>query len=372
MELALFAQIDRQLFWVFLASLFTACLTVFTKRYHGHLSMDEHAGIQKVHTHPTPRVGGIAIGAGALCAYVTTTRGGVNDLLWPLMVAGIPAFLFGLVEDLTKEVSVVARLLATMVSGVVGWAITGYSLTSVNVWGLDYFLGFTFVSVVFTAFAVGGVANSINIIDGFNGLAGGTVIIILGGLAHICFQVADYELMSICLLLIATTLGFFAVNWPWGKLFLGDGGSYFLGFGIAWISVLMLSRHPDMSAWALFTACGYPVMEVGFSVWRRKKRHLNAGDPDRLHMHSLVKRRFIRHFFPGATSRVRNSLTGATMWCAATLPVLVASIFWSNTFALVICFMLLALLYSVVYSRLTQFRWCFPTNLNKLKLFHFG
>jgi hypothetical protein len=60
--------------------------------------------------------------------------------------------LFGLVEDITKRVGVVQRLLATMASGILAWAITGYAITDVNVWGLDWLLGFTVASVVFTAF----------------------------------------------------------------------------------------------------------------------------------------------------------------------------------------------------------------------------
>jgi len=358
MEIALFNLVGSQTLWVFLASFAVAWVTVVTQRYHGHFSIDGHTGIQKFHTNPTPRVGGLAIASGAVCAYLTTPSGDLQNLLWPLLVAGIPAFLFGLIEDLTKEVSVTARLLATMVSGFTGWMITGSSITSVHVWGFDYLLGFTVFSVVFTAFAVGGIANAVNIIDGFNGLASGTVVIIFVGLAFINLQLADVELARICVLFAAITFGFFVVNWPWGKLFLGDGGAYFLGFAIAWTSVLMMARHPEISAWALLVACAYPILEVGFSVWRRKKRHLNAGDPDRLHLHSLVKRRFIWRLMPNATNGVRNSMTGATMWLAALLPVLLASQFWNNPPALMGCCVGLVVLYSLVYGRLTQFRWC--------------
>ncbi|WP_293662797.1 glycosyltransferase [Rhodoferax sp. OV413] len=350
--------VDSPALWVSFASFAVAWLTVLTQRYHGRFSIDGDTGIQKFHTNPTSRVGGLAIGSGAACAYLITPSGDFQYLLWPLLVAGIPAFLFGLIEDLTKEVSVTVRLVATMVSGFTAWMITGNSISSVHVWGLDYLLGFTAFSVLFTAFAVGGIANAVNIIDGFNGLASGTVIIIFIGLALINLQLADVELARICVLFAAITFGFFVVNWPWGKLFLGDGGAYFLGFAVAWTSVLMMARHPEISAWALLVTCAYPILEVGFSVWRRKKRHLNVGDPDRLHLHSLVKRRFIRQLMPNATSGVRNSMTGSTMWLAALLPVFLATRFWNNTPALMACCVGLVVLYSLIYGRLTQFRWC--------------
>ena len=61
MESTFFALIDFQALLVFLASFLVAGFILLTKRYHGHLSMDGHKGIQKFHTYPTPRVGGIAI-----------------------------------------------------------------------------------------------------------------------------------------------------------------------------------------------------------------------------------------------------------------------------------------------------------------------
>lgn len=347
-----------------------AVALVLTKEHHGHISMDTQFGVQKFHTAPTPRVGGVAIVLGAACAYFSAPAGYFHGLFWPLLLASIPAFLFGLIEDLTKRVSVKTRLLATMASGVAGWLITGLSITDVNVWGLDYLLGFTLISVLFTAFAVGGVANAINIIDGFNGLSGGTVIIALTGLAAISLQAHDYEVARLCVVLAAVTLGFLLVNWPWGKLFLGDGGAYFLGFALAWVAVLVLARNPEVSAWAPMLACGYPILEVGFSIWRRKKRHMSPGDPDRLHLHSLFKRRVVRRLFPHAHNTVRNSLTGALMWCAALLPSLLAVLYWSHTPSLVAAGLLCAAVYSSVYARLTQFRWCIsPATLKVVKQF---
>lgn len=336
-----------------------AVALVLTKEHHGHLSMDSHFGVQKFHTAPTPRVGGVAIVLGAVCAYLAAPAGYFSGLFGPLLLASSPAFLFGLMEDLTKRVSVRTRLLATMASGITGWLITGLSITDANVWGLDYLLGFTLVSVLFTAFAVGGVANAINIIDGFNGLSSGTVIIALAGLASISLQAQDYEVARLCAVLALVTLGFLLVNWPWGKLFLGDGGAYFLGFALAWVAVLILARNPEVSAWAPMLACGYPILEVGFSIWRRKKRHMSPGDPDRLHLHSLVKRRLIRNLLPTASNTVRNSITGATMWIAAIVPMMIALRYWNNTGVLIFGTIACAVLYSVVYSRLTQFRWCF-------------
>lgn len=96
---------------------------VVTKRWHGALTMDFTDGIQKFHTAPTPRVGGIPIVLGLALAWVQTPDE-VQDLLTPILLAGMPAFLFGVAEDITKRVGVMQRLLATMASGLLAWWLT--------------------------------------------------------------------------------------------------------------------------------------------------------------------------------------------------------------------------------------------------------
>ena len=339
-------------------ALLVALLLVATQNWHGHHTMDSDEGIQKFHTEPTPRVGGIAIAAGVVAGYLMA-HPDRQSLLGPLILAGIPAFAFGLLEDITKKVSVRTRLLATMSSGVLGWAITGYSITDANVWGVNWLLSFPLISVAFTAFAIGGIANAINIVDGFNGLSSGTVLIILAAFGVMTTALGDPNLARICLILAGAVAGFLLVNWPLGKIFLGDGGAYFIGFALAWMAVLVLQRHSEVSAWAPMLVCGFPVLEVLFSIVRRRRRHLSPGDPDRLHLHSLVKRRLARRLLPRSSNLVRNSATGAIMWLAALVPALIAVQWPTHTLTLVFGFVFCGVLYSAVYARLTQFRWCY-------------
>lgn len=333
-------------------------LVLVTLPWHRHLSLDSHVGVQKSHAQPTPRVGGLGVFAGVLVACVLAYPS-CFDLLAPLLVAGLPAFVFGLAEDVSKSVSVRARLLATVSCGVLGYLITGYSITHVNVAGLDWLLGFSVVSVIFTAFAVGGVANALNIIDGMNGLASGFVLVVMSGFALLCHSLGDVDLMVVCCILALSTAGFFLVNWPLGKIFLGDGGACFLGFALAWLAVLVLARHPEVSAWAPLLACAPPVLEVVFSMLRRHRRSMNVGQPDCLHLHSLVHRRLVRRLMPRANGLMRNSVTGLVLSGAGIFPVWMAVHWATDTPMLVLCFLGCALIYSAVYARLTQFRWCF-------------
>jgi UDP-N-acetylmuramyl pentapeptide phosphotransferase/UDP-N-acetylglucosamine-1-phosphate transferase len=316
-------------------------------------------GVQKHHTQPTPRIGGVAIVCGLVAAWLLAEPK-VRVMFNTLLLAGIPAFAFGLLEDITKKVSVLARLLATMFSGVLAWFITGIAMQDTGVMPLDWLLSFTFVAVLFTAFAMGGVANAINIIDGYNGLAGGAVAIMLGAIGLISLNVGDVDLATVCFLCAAVTLGFCAINWPMGKLFLGDGGAYLLGFVLAWMAVKLPMRHVDIHAWATMLVCAYPVLEVGFSVRRRRKRvgH-QAGQPDKLHLHHLVNYRIVRKLFPSMSATLQNGMTSPVCWLATALPAAWAVVFSHNTPMLVFGFASAILAYAAVYARLTQFRWCF-------------
>lgn len=296
--------------WGMAASFALCVLLVLTKPWHGALTMDFTDGIQKFHTAPTPRVGGIPIVLGLIVAWVKVPAD-IQHMLTPILFAGMPAFLFGVAEDITKRVGVMQRLLATMASGLLAWWITDYSLSRVDIWGLDWIFQFTFVSVVFTAFAVGGVANAINIIDGFNGLASTMSALAFVGYAMLAWQVGDQSLAGVSLVCAFCVWGFFWVNWPFGKIFLGDGGSYFVGFALAWVAVMLIERNTGVSAFAALLVCAHPVTEVSLSIFRRRIKKLNPGHPDRLHFHSLVKQRYVRRWFSSMSVPVRNSITGA-------------------------------------------------------------
>ena len=355
------ALILPALSWGLLVSLVSCILLVLTKRWHGKLTLDSTDGIQKFHTSPTPRVGGIGLLLGLYAAWnILPHDHAVKNLLGPMLLAGLPAFIFGTAEDLTKRVSVRERLLATMSSGVLAWWLTNISIGRVDFWGIDILLTWLPLSVAFTAFAIGGVANAINIIDGFNGLASGVLIICYGAIGLIAHRADDAHLAQVCMILASVTAGFYLINFPFGKIFLGDGGAYLMGFLLAWVAVLLLARNPEVSAWAPLLACGYPILEVLFSIWRRQKRNLNPGHPDRLHLHSLVKSRLSRKHLGHWSPVMRNASVSPVMWLFALVPASLSVWFADSTICLIGGLVLSAIMYTVFYSKLINFRWNLP------------
>lgn len=325
---------------------------VLTRHRHGHLSMDHPGEVQKFHLEPTPRVGGIGIYLGLALAWQLLEDALAKELLGIVLLAGIPALLFGLAEDLTKRVGVLPRLLATMFSGLLACLLSGVALNRLDVAVLDSVLTYWPLAVVLTAFAVGGVANAVNIIDGFHGLASGTVILMLLALSAMAFQVGDAALAQLGLLVVAATAGFWLINYPWGKLFLGDGGAYFVGFALAWIAVLLPMRNPGVSPWASLMVCAYPITEVLYSVLRRRRQGMSPGDADKLHLHSLLASHFIQKHFPGCPNGLQNACVAPFVWGFVAVPAAVAIMFFDQTEVLMAGYLSAVLAYHLTYRHL--------------------
>ena len=293
-------------------SFLCSAFIVFSQQWHGKVSHDHNLlGVQKFHTAAVPRVGGVAIVVGM--GLGLALAGALHPALFHrlelravvlLLAASAPAFAAGIVEDLIKNVSVKVRMAATIASPLLASFLIGSTLTHLDLWGVDALLTMAPVAVLVTALAVAGGANAVNIIDGFHGLSAGVVLVMSVALGALGWAYQDGLIMLLATLAVSATLGFLVFNYPAGKLFLGDGGAYFLGFWVAEMAVLLMVRHPDISAWQILAICAYPVIEVLFSIFRRKYLSGQApGQADALHLHTLVYRRIVLKRFVTSTWR---------------------------------------------------------------------
>ncbi len=248
----------------------------------------------KVHRYAVPRLGGVLIFAGLLAALligipfdvVNTTTG----LL--LVVCALPVFASGLVEDIAGGVPPRVRLVFSFASALLAMWLLDAFVNRLDLPGIDNLPSFAPVAVLFTLVAVGGVTQSLNIIDGLNGLAGGISVLVLGALTNVSYLVGDHELAQISIATLGAVLGFLIWNYPSGQMFCGDGGAYLLGFVIAEISVLLVARHPQVAAWFPLLLLSYPIWETVFSMYRRRiLRRRSAASADRLHLHTLMYKR---------------------------------------------------------------------------------
>jgi len=131
------------------------------------------------------------------------------------------------------------------------------------------------------------------------------------------------------------------VELPLGKIFLGDAGAYFIGFGVASVSVMLLARNPEISPWCLLLIAIYPVYETIFSIVRRKFfKHTTVGKPDAEHFHQLVYKVIIPKIVHTENKLVRNSATSPFLWVLCCLGAVPGAVFWDNKPLLVTCVIL--------------------------------
>jgi UDP-N-acetylmuramyl pentapeptide phosphotransferase/UDP-N-acetylglucosamine-1-phosphate transferase len=347
----------------FSVAAFVTLLVIHSARTHAHLSADADLdGPQKFHARPVPRIGGVGMFLGLIaCVLLSFASGHVNWLMGAqLMVCGLPAFAAGLIEDITKQVSPAKRLAATAMSAALGIFVLGATITRTDIPGLDLLVATSAGAVLATIFTVAGVANSVNIIDGFNGLSSMCVSLMLLAFAYVAHEVGDTALALWALAGVGAALGFFVWNFPAGLIFMGDGGAYFLGFYLAEIGILLTVRNESVSPLFPLMVCIYPVFETVFSMYRR--RFLKAaptGQPDGIHLHSLVYRRLMRWAIGARDARVlthRNSMTAPYLWMLCTTSLVPALLFWDSSAWIGACMVLFGIAYVVLYWRIVRFR----------------
>lgn len=296
------------------------------------------------------RIGGIAVFVGTAAAAAASPES-VRALLFPVLVSALFVTSAGMVEDLHKKDWVVFRFAAATLSGLVFCALTGYTVTRVEVDFIDYLLMSPLIAVAFTTLAITGVTNAINIVDGFNGLASGTTVILLAALTVVSFTVGDHDMTLFCLIGIGVALGFMLVNFPYGHVFLGDGGAYFLGFVLACAAVMVPVRNPDISPWISTLVLAYPVTETLVSILRRVRNGMKPYRPDQHHLHMLVHRRFANPIAKAlANDALANPVTGALMWALPMTSLILVTLVPYNRNALLIALASSILIYALLYQ----------------------
>jgi len=322
--------------------------------------LDTQEGVQKFHTGAVPRLGGLGIylafSVVSLYFYFS-----LKDLRYLYIVfTTLPVFLGGVLEDITKKISPKARLGFAIISSLVAIYIFDVYINRLDIPFVDTLLSIEILAVIFTVFALTGVSNAYNIIDGFNGLASGVAVLVLLSFVYIATKLNDIFILNISLTLIFSILGFFVWNFPFGKIFLGDGGAYFIGFVIAFISVYLVYNHTEVSPWYPLVLSIYPIFETIFSIYRRKFiKNYPSMYPDAHHLHTLLYRRLIPKIFPKLKDKsiLRNSAVSSFIWLLCFfIAIIPANLFYKSTLLLVLISIIFVIIYILIYRSIVKFK----------------
>ncbi|MGZ8291019.1 MAG: glycosyl transferase [Telluria sp.] len=346
----------------FVASALLTLLVIKQGKLHGPALDSDFLGVQKVHSHAVARIGGLPIFLAVLTSACISAWRVPPMAPWvlALLLCSSVAFIGGIVEDYTGNVSALRRLVLTMAAALLGYFLLDAKLARIDTPFGAFVFDYVWLALPITVLAVAGIANAVNIIDGFNGLASVVTICMLISLAYVAFQVGDVFVLVAALMVAGATAGFLIWNYPVGLIFLGDGGAYFIGFMLGELALLLVMRNPQVSTWYAALLLIYPAFETLFSAYRRMfLRGKSPAMPDGIHLHSLIFRRIVQWAVGRKEARAlmrRNSLTSPYLWTFSLMAVIPATVFWRNT-GILICFCLLFVIsYIWLYARIVRFK----------------
>ena len=340
-----FDQVTEPLLMQSYATLFfvslVLCLIIIISSGYGFSRRGEvdESAIQSAHSGFVPRVGGLAIYISILVLIPLLSFGFIPlsivfdldaEQLTLLILSAAPVFSVGLAEDLGYEMSPKARLVASAVSSLVAILLFKAWLNSLGIPGVDTLLLFAPVGILFTIFATVGVVNAFNLIDGLNGLSSYVTVSVAASLSIIAFQSGDTQVSTFLVLVIAAVLGFMALNFPMGRIFLGDGGAYAIGHLLVWSAIILINGATEVSAFAILLVFFWPVADTGLAIWRRWRLGNPTDRPDRLHFHQLVMR-FLEIRFLGRDRReIANPLATLILMPLISAPQFLGVLFWDD------------------------------------------
>lgn len=291
----------------FFSFIFSACVGVLTtwicicllRPVALQIGLVDIPGGRKKHVNPVPLIGGLSIFLGFSFALLFFNIS-LHDYRG-LLAGSLILILIGVIDDfreLTPRIRLAGQGLATLL--LIEWG----HVSLVHLGNLFYFgrldLGVGFLSLLFTIFIVMSFINAINMIDGHDGLAG---LIALGQALLLAFYNLQYnQIQNVYLLLIfSATLSvflFFNMPLPWQKrasIFLGDAGSTFIGFFIAWFAVtlsqLLLTQQHPIIGFNLVTVLwilAYPLYDLLSVILYRLCTRRSAFMPSHDHFHFLL------------------------------------------------------------------------------------
>ncbi len=250
---------------------------------------------RKVHKTPIPRLGGVAIFAGVMLALglvevlVPGELFPVDGSLRGVLAGGALVFVLGVVDDLwplSAKVKLFGQIAAAILAFMFGVHIDFLSAPGGGVWPFPQVFGFPALALAVTVFWIVGITNTINLIDGLDGLAGGVSLIGALTLAIIALETNQPYPAIIAVAVSGATIGFLRYNFNPARIFMGDGGSLFLGFTLASIAILGVLKLVTAVTLVLpVLILGVPIGDTLFAIIRRLWNHRPIFSPDRGHLH---------------------------------------------------------------------------------------
>ena len=268
-------------------------LTPYMARVGKKQNMVDIPGHRKIHEEAIPNLGGIVIFFGFLLSLLFVIQ--IEGQFRTLLIGGVIILLLGVVDDIAnlspKHKFVIQMLPALIVIIYNSDLINNFIVDQLK--SLDL-LGYLLYPILI--FWIVGVTNSINIIDGLDGLACGVSIIALVTFLILGLRQNLEALSLMSIALAGSMLAFLRFNFYPAKIFLGDSGSTFAGFMLASVGALwVLNSENAFFIFIPIIILALPIFDTLFAIWRRYRGHHPIFQADKGHLHHRLLARGISH-----------------------------------------------------------------------------
>lgn len=273
-------------FYIFLTSLFTSLVLIPNiSRLAVSIGIFDETDERKVHSGAIPRLGGIAIFFALLLGVILFTE--IDRTMRGFLAGGVVVFLTGLTDDL-EQITPKKKFLGEVMAALVVTLVGDIQITSIgDLFGQgEILLGY--FSIPFTIFAIVGVINAINLLDGLDGLAGGVTAIAAGAFGFLAYLAGDEMMVGVSAAVLGAVVGFLKFNSYPARIFMGDGGSLFLGYCLAMLSVHLVQHTYATGQGSELTPLiilAVPVFDTVFVMGKRLVNGKRIFSPDRSHIH---------------------------------------------------------------------------------------
>lgn len=286
------------------AGLFTAAIVPWVRQLGLRWGLTDEPDPRKQHQTPMVRLGGIGIVLGfCLALTVTWLLGGFGSLptsrdhlIWSTLLGGLAFFAIGLSDDLFS-LPPLPRLVLQIAGAMAMWS-QGVKIGSITL-PFDSSLSLAlpdWLSLLATVIWLVGITNAINWLDGLDGLAAGVSGIAAVGLLSVSFSLHQPGAGLLAAALAGACLGFLRDNFNPARIFMGDGGSYFLGFSLAAISLVGPAKElTTVSLLLPLLILSLPLADMSAVIMGRVSDGRSPFYPDRRHLHHRLLRAGFSH-----------------------------------------------------------------------------
>lgn len=248
-------------------------------------AMDIPKDARRVHDHPIPRLGGLAIFISFLVGVLVSVK--IDTQMQGILIGAVIIVIIGVLDDILSLPAMLKFVAQICAAAVVVMHGVKVEFLSVFLTGGDHVL-LGAISIPFTILWIVGVTNSVNLIDGLDGLACGVSIIATVTMLLVAMNIVgeDMRILLTLAALLGACLGFLPYNFNPAKIFMGDTGALLLGFVLSTVSILGFFKfYAVISFFVPFLALGLPIFDTAAAIVRRLAKGQNPMTPDRGHLH---------------------------------------------------------------------------------------